>query len=114
MKKFYSYALILLSSTNAYSVTLYQIGNSLTYDSYPFNSAFVEVANNNGQNITENGWHVRASKQLNYIYQNPNDPSNLLGPSGNWQTSLSSGNWDVVTFQPYHFGTSTLGTDTKT
>lgn len=113
MKLFNLFVVLLFSSTNSYSVALYQIGNSLTYDSYPHRQAFVNVANNNGQNITDNGWHVRASKQLNYIYENPDDPLNLVGPSGNWQTSLSSGKWDVVTIQPYHFGTSSLETDTN-
>ncbi len=95
------------------AITYYQIGNSLTFDSYPANSAFVEVANNNGQTITSNGWHVRAGQQLNYIFSNPDDPENLLGPSGNWQVALTSYPLDIITFQPFYDGTSTLGSDTS-
>ncbi|HED14050.1 MAG TPA: hypothetical protein ENI62_10440 [Gammaproteobacteria bacterium] len=94
------------------AITYYQIGNSLTFDSLPANGAFTEVANNNGQSITDNGWHVSAGRRLNYIFSNPDDPENLLGPSGNWQTVLTNYPVDIVTFQPFYNGTSTLGSDT--
>lgn len=97
----------------AHGITYYQIGNSLTYDSYPFNGAFTAVANAHSKNITGNGWHIRSGEQLNYIHANPNDPATLTGPSGNWQTSLAGHYWDIITFQPFYGGTSTLGTDTS-
>ena len=114
--RIYTFAGVLFLSMgfarNVCAITYYQIGNSLTFDSYPANGAFSEVANNNGQNITENGWHVRAGRQLDYIFSNPDDPENLLGPSGNWQTALAGYPVDIVTFQPFYDGASTLGSDT--
>lgn len=103
--------MLVFASPLAHGLSIYQIGNSLTYDSYPFNQAFVQAANENGQNLQINGWHVCPGRQLNYIYDNPDDPDNLTGPSGNWQIALTSTEWDIITVQPYSSGTSTLSSD---
>lgn len=97
--------------STAHGTTYYQIGNSLTYDSYPFNGAFSDIANANSKNITGNGWHIRPGEQINYIYSNPDDPASQLGPSGNWQVALTSHTWDIITFQPFYGGSSSLNTD---
>ena len=103
--------ILILNINSVYSLSLYQIGNSLTNDSYP-ERHFTEFANLNGKTISA-GWHIRASMALEFIFNNPNDVT-LVGPSGNWSNALINHQWDFVTMQPFPGTNSKLSNDVNT
>lgn len=81
-------------------VTLYQIGNSHTWDSAP-SDGLVELFLSAGFDLA-NGWHVRCSRPLSYILSNPEDvcvPSNEFGM---WTEALTTQRWDSIILQSYY------------
>ena len=78
----------------AHAISIYTIGNSLTWDTRP-------------SNLDGNvGYHIGCSKNLQEIYDNPStsyciDPTSV----GAWDVALSNNQFDYVTVQP-HYGTT--------
>jgi hypothetical protein len=90
-------------------VSVYQIGNSLTWDSAPLN--LPGLAEQAGYELT-NGWHIRCSGSLEYIVANPDDTCVEPNVSGRWVQALAEGDWTAVTVQPYPLLDAVLGSST--
>lgn len=72
---------------SAEAISIYTIGNSLTWDTRP------------SQLDGKVQWHVDCSKSLNYISNNPTSP--CVDSSKNWENALRNNRYDFVTVQPW-------------
>lgn len=86
-------------SGQAKELALYQIGNSLTWDSEPEVTKRVLV--DEGYNVRL-GYHIACGQSLTYMVANPASSCvQPLEPYGHWLNALSSYDWDIVTLQAY-------------
>jgi hypothetical protein len=101
-------AVSLLLSSQAVADSSYHIGNSLTWDMYVV--GLQQIAANFGVSLTP-GYHIRQSKALVYILNNPSDVT--TASPAIWPTALPGQSWNFVTFEPYPdpITPSTLQTD---
>lgn len=89
---------LLGSAEPARSVSIYQIGNSLTWDSKPEGlAAMLETVT--GTPVT-GGYHIRGNQTLDYIWNNP-DESNELSDQGPHTQALPNNHWDYLTLQTF-------------
>ncbi len=89
--------------------TLYQIGNSLTWDSVPTQMPSTAAAA--GETI-DTGYHILWGSSLETIVSRPNESDVAPVPSyGRFRDALPQHAWDYVTFQSYYGQGSTLGSD---
>jgi hypothetical protein len=86
----------LLLSCAAVADSSYHIGNSLTWDMYM--PALQQIAANFGESLTP-GYHIRASKSLVFMLNNPSDVT-IASPSI-WPSALPGQQWSFVSFEPY-------------
>lgn len=84
----------------------YHIGNSLTWDTLP--EFFGEMSAPHGLTHTV-GHHIRCSKSLTYIHDNPTETCVDPTDFGRWDAALPGFAWDAVSLQ-LHTGAQ-LGTD---
>ena len=99
---------VVLDATTSTSV--YHVGNSLTWDSTPWNLS--ALVGDTGTDQIQNGWHIRCSMSLDFIYANPDDVCVPPTSFGTWDEALTEQNdWDAITFQPFPRFTSTLASD---
>lgn len=78
----------------ANAISIYTIGNSLTWDTRP------------GDLDGSVGYHIGCSKNLQQIYDDPSNSTCVTPtPMGTWDVALSQNQFDYVTVQP-HFGTT--------
>lgn len=85
---------------------LYQIGNSHTWDAHR-KDGFVQLVASAGLGL-DNGYHIRCSKPLSYIANNPDEVCVEPNTYGTWVPALSEHSWDAVTFQSH---TGSIGVD---
>lgn len=88
--------------------SLYQVGNSLTNDSYPRQTA--QIAAQSGVTL-EVGKHIRSSSSLTTIWDNPDSFSRPLEPYGSFTEGLPGYDWDFITLQPHNGQASTQNDD---
>lgn len=81
-------------------LSLYQIGNSHTWDSAP-SDGLPELFASAGVNL-QNGWHIRCGKSLAYIADHPEEVCVDFNEFGNWVTALGDNRWDAVTLQSHN------------
>lgn len=79
-----------LATGAAAQTGFYWIGNSLT------NNALVQ---SNVPGGLANQWHIDAGQTLNYIYDNPSNPS--AGTSTPWNTAFAAKQFSVISVQPF-------------
>jgi hypothetical protein len=102
-------ALASLLSTSACAKSIYQIGNSLTWDSAPLQMASTAAAA--GETITS-GYHILWGSSLQTIVSRPTQSDIAPVPEyGRFRDALPQHAWDYVTLQSYYGQGSTLGTD---
>ena len=80
-------AVFFVSPANA--VSIYTIGNSLTYDTLPFDLE---------GNV---GYHIGCSKNLQQIYADPQNSACVTPNMGTWDEALTKNQFDIVTVQPF-------------
>lgn len=100
-------------STHASPERVYFIGNSFTWDGQPNNLSTATVYPNELDPTI--GWSIFSGKSLTYIVENPEkfvtevglvaadyypDPEHV----GNYETDLSSLQWDALSIQPHTYG----------
>lgn len=78
----------------------YSIGNSLTYDYFPF--SFSGLASASGA-FASVGYHIRAASTLAFMQANPSDFT-LVSPA-QWNVALPVPSWNFLTAQPYYGST---------
>jgi len=78
---------------------LYQIGNSHTFDSLP-RDGLPDLFASAGTTLT-NGWHIRCSRPLSYISNNPEDTCVDPNSFGTWDVALAESRWDALTLQSH-------------
>lgn len=88
----------------------YGVGNSLTWDLQPRD--VVELAASQGHDL-DAGYHIRCSRGLNYIVNNPDETCVTPTDAGKWDEALAGQAWDIVTLQPHYDSGSTLSSDTS-
>ena len=78
---------VLLPSSVSRADSIYQIGNSLSWDTQPaLRDEF-------------NEWHIYCNKNLQFIYDNPN--GHCVGSSRPWTDALINESYDFVIVQPF-------------
>lgn len=98
---------------------MYQIGNSLTKDTFPY--SLLSLAAENGIYLY-NGVHIRSSQSATYIQANPTDfteasaANSYLNTSASnvgdiWTLALPSRPWTDVVIEPYPAGGVTIGSE---
>ncbi len=93
-------------------MTVYRIGNSLTWDSQPNG---IEALAGQRQYLHDEGYHIRCGQTLENIWAVPNDTCVAPVPEyGTFTGALSTKTWNAVTMQPFPGGTSTLLDDEET
>lgn len=109
MLKLIASVALLAVATSAQAVSVYQIGNSLTWDSRP--SYLDEYAENLNLDWT-GGWHIRTGSTLTDILNDPNpaEPQHKLAFPFPYGDSLP-GAWDKLVVQSYRGAGHTLAMD---
>jgi hypothetical protein len=103
------YAFASLLSTYACAKSIYQIGNSLTWDSAPLQMASTAAAA--GETITS-GFHILWGSSLQTIVSRPTESDVApVQEYGRFRDALPQHAWDYVTFQSYYGQGSTLESD---
>lgn len=107
MKKQLIFAFILSTTLilvlTAKELKIYNIGNSLTWDSKP--TVQDDVLARNGYTVVR-GYHIKCGRGLTYIEINPDDTCIAPPePYGNWKHALINHEWDIITIQAYTGGT---------
>ena len=95
--------------TSTEAINVFQIGNSLTWDSQP--TGIQAMAESAGL-IWTGGHHIRGASSIKQIYDDPtqsNDRLSLPGPT--WVEGLPENDWDVLTIQPHNSSGNTMGHD---
>ena len=88
---------LLLTSQMAHSISVYQIGNSLSWDLIQGNG-LIDIFSDGGIELTID-YHIQCGQSLTVIAENPNpcvDPIN-----GQWDEALSMYDYDLIVFQPH-------------
>jgi hypothetical protein len=102
-------ALVVLLTVPVCAKTLYQIGNSLTWDSVP--SRISSTAAAAGQTI-DSGYHILWGSSLQTIVSKPTQTDVAPVPQyGRFADALPQHQWDYVSYQSYYGQGSTLGSD---
>ncbi len=90
-------------------MSVYRIGNSLTWDSQPEG---IEAMAAQAGFVHDEGFHINCGNTLTNIVSNPSQVCiSPVGEYGTWDTALSGHRWHAVTMQPFRGGTSTLASD---
>ena len=79
--------------TSANALSIYTIGNSLTWDTRPYDLDGTV------------GYHIGCSKNLQKIYDDPSNSYCVTPNMGTWDIAFSQNQFDYVTVQP-HPGTT--------
>lgn len=94
-------------SAAAPPISVFQIGNSLTWDSQP--GVISSMAATIGVNWTA-GYHVRSASSLSDIWNNPTPAENSV-PGPTYVEGLRDSDWTALVMQPYRKSGNTLGLD---
>ncbi|PXA03669.1 hypothetical protein DDZ13_10260 [Coraliomargarita sinensis] len=88
------------------AVSVYSIGNSHTGDSAILKKQGIyQLAQAMGKPFTH-GWHIRCSRGLDYMWNNPNDVCVEPNAYGLFTDALTNYQWDVLMLQPFDVYTS--------
>jgi len=95
----------------AHAGAAYFVGNSLTQGMQPEGLSLMGSASNNPMT---NGMHIAWGKDLDYIWNNPDQYYRNAEHYGGYANALGNHSWDFVTLQPYArpLYEGTLGLDT--
>ena len=88
--------------------TLYQIGNSLTWDTQPLITEETATAAGIALDI---GFHIKSSSSPFNIWNNPTITDNYSPQYGQFTEALPNHDWDGITVQPHFDWGNTLGED---
>ncbi|MBB6429229.1 DUF4886 domain-containing protein [Algisphaera agarilytica] len=97
-----------LCATSAHAISVYHVGNSLTWDSQPESIDSLATSQGYDHNF---GHHIRCNSSLGQIVADP--ITTCVGPTsfGKYDSALSGHEWDAVTLQPFAAGGATLGSE---
>ena len=101
-------AAVTASLAGAADFSLYQVGNSFTWDSQP--TAIADFANNAGYDWSY-GYHIKPGSSAQTIVANPLS-GNTVNPPGRFEAALPGDNWDAVVIQSHRSQNATLGGET--
>jgi hypothetical protein len=102
MMRFFSLVLsvVLLCGTNAWGLSFYHIGNSLSTDSQPYASQVM------GQSLGMEffaGYHLKSASTMRDIWNDPTTTATFLtNPGPTWEVPLSGREWDALVLQPHN------------
>ncbi len=102
-------ALVLILPGLASALSLFQVGNSFTFDSKPLGTeAMLEARLGIAVDV---GYHVRGNQSLDSLWNNPNASGTELTDFGDHTVALPNSSWDYLTVQTFQTNESsnTLG-----
>ena len=90
------------------ALSLYQVGNSLTWDTQP--NRTVMIASENSETL-DIGYHIHCNSTLTDILASPGSTCVPANSTGEFSDALPMLEWDAVTLQLYNKGATTLADD---
>lgn len=94
-----------LGPSCGYAISLYQVGNSFTFDSKPEGTELMlEVALGVEVDL---GYHVRGNQTLDSLWNNPDGDLTFTTDFGKHPVALPSNDWDFLTLQTFSSNSGT-------